>query len=47
VLRGGESIEFDGTVSADGKTVGCRKIVVTIAPASEKSKPDAKQKNPN
>ncbi len=47
VVRGGESVQFDGTVAADGITVGCRKIVVTITPASEKAKTAAKKKTSN
>lgn len=35
VLKGGEAVHFDGQVAADGKTVGCRKITITIGPKVE------------
>jgi hypothetical protein len=35
ILQGGEEVAFDGQVAADGKTVGCRKIVVTIGKTAE------------
>jgi hypothetical protein len=47
ILQGGEEIAFDGQVAADGKTVGCRKIVVTIGKTDDDKsaeEPPAKKK---
>jgi hypothetical protein len=35
VLKGGEAVHFDGQVASDGKTVGCRKITITIGEKAE------------
>jgi hypothetical protein len=35
VLKGGEAVHFDGQVASDGKTVGCRKITITIGQTAE------------
>jgi type II secretory pathway pseudopilin PulG len=35
VLKGGEAVHFDGQVASDGKTVGCRKITITIGQKAE------------
>jgi hypothetical protein len=44
-LRGGETIDFDGTATGNGFVVNCKKIVVTVGkPAEEDGQPPGKKK---
>jgi len=44
MLKGGEQIQFEGTVAADGKSISARKITITLGKTSDEPKPDVKGK---